>query len=182
MQTKTNKFRSLKNNKKQLLLVVAFVLCISLAAQVNLDFGGILPLTLQTLVIGTFYWFLDLKFRFLGILLYLTLGALGVPVFSNGAGWDYFIQIVPLMFFLGFVIAAFVKKPWNTNLSSAFMYFILIHAVILLFGIFGIASHSGSIQDVSDSLIGFIPGVVVKSMIGTGIVFFIDTKLSVQTK
>jgi biotin transport system substrate-specific component len=87
---------------KHSLVAGAFLLLVILGAKIDLDLGGTVSFTLQTLFLGLAYFYLPRLWKFVLIALYLSLGIVGVPVFNGGAGWDYFSSW-PLGFFAGFV-------------------------------------------------------------------------------
>ena len=62
-----------------------FVAIIAIFSQIAIPFGPI-PLTLQTFAVALAGYTLERKYAVLSILVYLALGAVGMPVFSNFKG------------------------------------------------------------------------------------------------
>ncbi len=158
-------------NRKHSPLVGAFLfLClVSMGAKLDLDLGGVVSFTLQTLFLGLAYYYLPIKWRLGVILSYLALGILGVPVFNGGVGWSYFVSW-PLGFFIGFVLAAVVPTPLGYGVMPAFIFMLQIHAVIVIAGIVGIAMYSGSYVTALETAMDILPGAVIKSAVGSLII------------
>lgn len=176
MQTLKSKTQLKISWQKQSLLVVAFVLLLALSAQFKLDNSSTLSFTLQTLVIGVFYYYLGRNWKLAGILLYLVLGIAGIAVFSNGqSGWDYFSSEV-LGFFLGFVAAAFVR-PSQGNYQNHFVFFILIHAVILAIGLVLWSIYEKSLDPILVTSIVLMPGMIIKSLLGALITWGLSKRI-----
>jgi biotin transport system substrate-specific component len=167
---KSNK--KLANNLKHSLLAGAFLLLLILGAKVDIDLGGLVSFTLQTLFLGLAYYYLPIPFRLVVILSYLVLGIVGVPVFNGGVGWNYFISW-PFGFFVGFVLAAFIPKPVHRTFISGFRYFIHIHVVIVVLGLIGIFHQGGSHMSPWEHTLDLLPGLVIKSVAGAGIIWYV---------
>jgi biotin transporter BioY len=155
--------------KKHPLLAGAFLLLVILGAKIDLDLGGIVSFTLQTLFLGLAYCYLPRSWKFVLIAGYLLLGIAGVPVFNGGAGWDYFSSW-PLGFFVGFVLAAMIPSPESSEFLPAARFFIQIHVVIILAGVSGIVWHSGSCLMALETAVEILPGAVLKTLTGAGVV------------
>ena len=127
---------SKKADQSPVLLILFLVLCalaLAVGAQATVDLGLVIPFTLQTLILGVLYAFLPLRYRFAVILIYLALGAIGLPVLSNGRGWEYMLSPV-VGFFLGFVVVALFPRP-DPRFISICWHFIRLHLVILTLGL-----------------------------------------------
>ena len=83
---------------------------------------GPIPLTFATLMIyltaGTLQW----KYSLLSVVLYVTLGAIGMPVFTNfeggfhkiaGITGGFIIGYIPCAFAMGIFVEMFGKKFWS---------------------------------------------------------------------
>ena len=118
---------------------------------------GIVPITLQTLAIGLIATLLQPRESFFALLIYLVLGAVGLPVYAGGAsgigalfgptgGFLFsFVLVAPLLSYnllaqflilvLGTVwLKFFIDAPWGTAFGIGFAPFILgaiIKAVIV---------------------------------------------------
>ena len=104
------------------------------------------------------------------ILAYIALGIAGLSVFNGGVGWAYVISW-PLGFFVGFVLAAYISTPKKITLSNLFSYFLQIHIVIVTLGIYVLGWHTGSVHKAIDTLFELLPGIVIKSLLGTGLIW-----------
>ncbi len=165
-----------KNKKylgKQSLKVVAFLFILVLGAKITVPLGNGIPFTLQTLALSLGYYYLTKPQRILSIIVYLLFGIVGLPVFSQGAGIDYFVSW-PIGFFLGFVLTSTIvanKKSWLFTL----LYFIQIHSVVVLCGFVGLIAHSMAFSKAINEILHLLPGMIIKSLLGTFIVYLIDS-------
>ena len=179
MQIKTNLKKDHYSTWKQLFIAVAFLFLLVAGAKVDLNFGGLVSFTLQTLILGVAYFFLPSKWKLALILTYLILGILGLPVFNGGAGWTYFSSW-PLGFFVGFVLAAFVPKPIFPNFFNALNFFLQIHVIILAIGILGVGIYASSVSKAMETGLELLPGAIIKSIIGAGLIHLLTKKFNVQ--
>jgi biotin transport system substrate-specific component len=159
--------------KKHSLLAGAFLVLVIVGAKVDLDLGGLVSFTLQTLFLGLAYYYLPKLWGLFLVLGYLTLGAAGMPVFNGGVGVNDFVSW-PLGFFIGFVLAAVVPSPSSNGLMPALRFFLKIHVVIVVAGIVGIARYGGSYNSALETAIDILPGAVIKSATAAFIVYGID--------
>ncbi|MEY2923623.1 MAG: hypothetical protein RLZZ337_163 [Bacteroidota bacterium] len=162
------------NNKifglRQLLITVAFLFLLILGAKIDLNLGGKVSFTLQTLVLGIAYYFLSKRWRLALIFIYLTLGIMGISVFNSGAGWDYFISW-PLGFFIGFLVAALLPTTRDNSSWPPLIYFLFLHAIIIVLGACWIAVYTNSTQNGIETLIELLPGVFIKSGVGAALIW-----------
>ena len=169
MQMLKSDYKSLKFLQKQLLPVIAFVVLVGIGGRLTIDSGVITPFSLQTLFLALIFYFSSKAQRIVAVLTYLLLGILGLPLFLDGAsGLDYF-KSSSLGFFIGFVLAAFVSTRGQSYIDI-FTYFIVVHFVIVLCGLLGLAALQ-SAQGLSEITIALIPGMVVKSLLGAVLVY-----------
>lgn len=170
MQIPINKSTDIKSIQKHLFLAGAFLLALVLASKVEVDLGGLVSFTFQTLVLSVGYYLLPKKWRLFLILSYMALGIARFRVFNGDTGWAYVISW-PLGFFIGFVLAAFIPVPKEVTVLALFSYLVQIHVVILTFGICVVGWHAGSIYKAIDTLFELLPGLVIKSLLGTGLIW-----------
>ena len=140
------------------------------SAKIEVPLKGSVSFTLQTLGLSIAYYFLQKEFRLGLILFYLLLGILGVPVFSQGEGWAYFISW-PIGFFVGFFLAAFIKANKESSIKT-FYYFLIIHTIILAAGFIGFIIHSMTIQKALNEIYVLVPGAILKSISAFIIIWF----------
>ena len=96
----------------------AAVLCA--AAPFSITIGPV-PLTLATLIVYIAAGSLDWKYGVLSVVLYIALGAVGIPVFSNfeggfhkiaGLTGGFIIGYIPCALASGLIPSLFRNKPW----------------------------------------------------------------------
>ena len=104
-------------------MVFAAVFCALLCAVSPFSFAfGPVPLTFATLVIylaaGTLRW----KIAMLSVVLYILMGIIGLPVFTNfeggfhkvaGVTGGFIIGYIPCAFATGFITEVFKKRIWS---------------------------------------------------------------------
>ena len=83
-----------------------FVVLMVVAAFIQIPFFPV-PLTFQTVVAILAGLLLGAKYGTISIAVYVFMGLLGLPVFTNGGGFAYVLQLT-FGYLLGFVAAAFV--------------------------------------------------------------------------
>jgi biotin transport system substrate-specific component len=152
------------------LLVIAGSLIVAAMAQIKipLPFTPV-PLSAQTLGVVLVGAALGSRRGAASLALYLIEGAVGLPVFTAGAGLAYFVG--PTAGYLaGFIAAAYVagyfaERKADRRVMSSFTVFMLAQTLILALGSAWLAFGLG--LGVSKALVAgmlpFIPGEVVKS-------------------
>jgi len=93
----------------------------------------------------------------------------GLAVFNGGVGWAYFSSW-PMGFFVGFVVTAFVYRPTGNRFLPVLGYFVLIHLIIMLIGVMWMAYYLGSFSKGLETLVDILPGAVLKSFAGAGVI------------
>jgi biotin transport system substrate-specific component len=163
----------LNNTVKHSLLAGAFLVLVILGSKLDLDFGGLVSFTLQTLVLGIGYYYLPARLRVALILTYLALGIAGVPVFNGGIGWDYFISY-PLGFFVGFLVSAFIPVVEPRDFASSVRFFAQMHGAIIICGIVWIGIYASSSIQAFETFSQILPGAFIKTFAGAGIVWLVN--------
>ena len=159
-------------SKKHWLLTGAFLLLTILGSKIDLDFGGLVSFTLQTLFLGLAYYYLPLPNRLTLVVVYLLLGIVGVPVFNGGHGLSYVLSY-PLGFFIGFVASSFVPVNKSERFSQGLLYFMVLHVVILSLGVLWLL-HYDSLSVAAENAKSLSIGMVVKSLTATTIVMLVS--------
>lgn len=90
-------------NVRQLILAAEFAIFLAIFAQVSIPFG-IVPFTGQTLALGLFASIARPKISISAVVLYLILGAIGLPVFAGGTGGLAVLFGPNLGYLFGFLI------------------------------------------------------------------------------
>ena len=163
------------------LLVILGVLIISISAKIQIAFYPI-PVTMQTfavLVIGMAFG------RWLGTLtasVYLIAAILGLPVLAGGSekSADFALLTTPTSgFLIGFIVAAWTvgwlgELGWGKTVRWALCAMIIGTCVILLLGMFWLTlTYSWSGEQVLNSLIGLMPGAILKIALASVLVPFL---------
>mgnify|MGYP005839442225 CR=1 FL=1 len=149
----------------------------ALAARIHVPLAEtVAPFTLQTLAVLLAAPLAGLAAGSLGMALYLLVGGLGLPVFSGGgAGWAAltgptggflwaFLVVVPLMGLVHRRLAGASTSVWLGI-------FALGHLLILVLG-YGWLLARGLVPDLPASVMPLLPGLVLKTMLATGILHF----------
>ncbi|MEX2596035.1 MAG: biotin transporter BioY, partial [Salibacteraceae bacterium] len=137
-----------------------------------------LPITLQSMFAILLPLSLKRRNAAGGILLYLALAALGVPLLATGVGGFEYFKGDSGGYLIGFYIIALttailkpqIKKP---RYFYVFAIFILQHIIITLCGLGWIIVTGSSNIAFDTHLSPFLPGIVVKSFLGALIFDFI---------
>ncbi len=152
---------------KELCYVAFFTAMIAVLAQISIPLPGGVPLTLQTFAVPLAGLVLGPKKGTLATLIYILLGAVGVPVFANFSGGlgivlgmtGGFIISFPLMAFLaGLGVKKSVKSP------LLWIYLLLGAAANYVIGTvwFMIVADSSLYAALAACVIPFIPTAILK--------------------
>jgi biotin transport system substrate-specific component len=123
-------------------------------------------------------------------IMYLGIGAAGVPWFASfGGGLAYLAATPTLGYLIGFIIAAFfigfvvdrylkLRKFFSMTLLMLFTTFILIYVPGLIYFYFWFGSSLGFVELLTMCVLPFIAADVVKAVIAAGIATTITPKAS----
>jgi biotin transport system substrate-specific component len=136
-----------------------------------------LPITLQSLLVVWFALVFGTRVGVTAVMLYLIAGGLGFDVFTGGSGWEYFIGITG-GFLIAMPIGAFIAgsaAEWasknKTMKNKAFIMSALIllasQTAILLLGLVWQNALTSSPLELSIALDIFLPGLLIKTALGT---------------
>lgn len=124
-----------------LTLTLIFTLVIAIFAQLKFSLT-LVPITGQTLALGLAATVLGCRHATYSVILYVFLGALGLPVFSGmssglevvlGPKGGFIFAFIPAVFFIGLYLektAFTVKNAWIANILA--MFFILTFGMVWL--------------------------------------------------
>lgn len=152
-------------------LVVAAAGLTALAAQVRipLPFTPV-PITGQTFAVLLTGAALGWKLGAAGQLLYVAVGALGAPVFTDGSGGVDVISGATGGYLIGFIFAAalvgrLAEGRQDRTFSTMFTAFILGSAVIYVFGVVGLMAATGwpLVEAVEKGVVPFLLGDIIKA-------------------
>jgi biotin transport system substrate-specific component len=148
-------------------LVVLFSAFVGLTAQVEIPLWPV-PLTLQTLGVLFTGAVLGGRRGALALLLYLTEGAAGLPVFAGGASGVAYMLGPTGGYLVGFVIAAGVvgwlaERGWDRRLVWTVLAMVAGNVAIYALGVAWLAVFLGDLQAaLVNGVLIFIPGDLVK--------------------
>lgn len=152
-------------------LVVAAAALTALAAQwrIQLPFTPV-PITGQTFAVLLTGAALGWKLGAAGQMLYLAVGALGAPVFTEASGGVEVIQGATGGYLIGFVFAAglvgwMAQHRQDRTFATMFTAFILGSVVIYVFGVIGLMISTGwsLTEAVERGVVPFLLGDLVKA-------------------
>lgn len=155
--------------------MLAGSLFVALCAQVAvpLPFSPV-PLTGQTLAALLVGALLGSRRGTLSVLLYISEGLLGIPVFAGGA-----LGLARLIgptggYLAGMVAGAFVvgllaERGWDRKPVTMALAMVIGNAAIYLFGLAWLAHFVGSGQVLAAGLLPFVPGDLLKVALATGL-------------
>ena len=123
---------------RMMIVIVLFAAIISILAQVSIPLPLGVPITGQTLAIGLAATILGARFGTLSVLLYLIIGAIGVPVFAQltgglgilvGPTGGFLVGFIPATFIMGY----FLEKT-SFTVANALIANIIGMFITLFFG------------------------------------------------
>ena len=150
-------------------LIVLGALLVALLAQVKIPllFTPV-PLTGQTFAVLLIGATLGSTRGAASMMLYIALGALGLPVFAGGASGLAYLSGATLGYLVGFVMAAYVigrlaERGLERNVRTSILPFLIGTIVIYICGIAWLAIMLGSFdQAITAGLLPFLIGDAVK--------------------
>jgi biotin transport system substrate-specific component len=160
-----------RSNVVSLLLVVAAAALTALAAQwyIALPFTPV-PITGQTFAVLLTGAALGWKLGAAGQMLYVAVGALGLPVFTEGSGGVEVVTGATGGYLIGFVFASalvgwMAEHRQDRSFPTMFTAFLAGSAVIYVFGIAGLMIATGwpLPETVEKGVVPFLLGDIVKA-------------------
>ena len=148
-------------------LVVLFSAFVALTAQVEIPLWPV-PLTLQTLGVLFTGAVLGSRRGTLALLLYLTEGALGLPVFAGGASGVGYMLGPTGGYLVGFVVAAGVvgwlaQRGWDRRLVWAAVAMVIGNVIIYVCGVAWLAVFLGDLWGaLVKGMLLFVVGDLIK--------------------
>lgn len=133
-----------------------------------------IPITGQSLAVLLVGYSLRSQLGLLAVLLYLLMGAIGLPVFADGEAGIAKLWGASGGFLYGFAIAAYVigllaERNWDKSFPKSIAAMSIGTALILLFGVLHLSGHIGLEQALQYGFYPFIAGAIVKILIGAAI-------------
>ena len=169
----------MENTGRRILQMVISIAIIAVLAQVTLYLPGNkgqIPITGQTLAVLVVSFFLPARWATLCLVLYVLLGAIGLPIFADGkSGWGV-LSGGSGGFLTGFIIAAGVvgglgQKQWGKSLLLALAGHAIGTVIILSAGVLWLTYLYGFDKALEYGLYPFWEGAIIKVIIGALIVW-----------
>jgi biotin transport system substrate-specific component len=163
----------------KLAIVAITIVCLSIASYIKVPMAPV-PITAQTYVLLTAAGLLGWKLGTVSTILWLILGALGLPVLAGGSsGLDYFsgptagyLFAFPLAVA---VVGLLFERGWNTkHIVLAFLAMLLGHTVCLGFGGSWLALTIGPADAFIKGVLPFLVGGIMKSALAVGTILVAD--------
>ena len=161
---------------RNLALVLAGTLLLWASAKVKVDLG-VVPVTLQTLVVLSLGAAYGWRLAVATLLLYLAQGAVGLPVFAGtpekGLGLAYMMGPTG-GYLIGFLLAAalighFAERSYDRNPFKMFAAMLAATAVIYLPGLAWLSAFIGAENAVGLGLLPFIWGDLIKAALAAAL-------------
>ncbi|MEQ8908739.1 MAG: biotin transporter BioY [Vicingaceae bacterium] len=136
------------------------------------------PITGQTLAVSVAAYLLGSKDGPLAVLLYLLLGALGLPLFSDFKSGLTVLTGPTMGYFVGFVLAAFLIGKWKENkahkFGQYFLAFLLGTLTILMLGMLGLLRYLSLKEAFLKGVLPFLAGGLVKILLAAILISLIS--------
>lgn len=158
-----------KSLSRDVLLIVIGSLLIALSSKVQVPVPPV-PFTLQSYVILTLSMAMGFRLATMTLALYLLEGALGLPVFSSGAGLAYFMGPTG-GYLVGFLLAAMAvgylaDKGFDKKLSTAVLAMSIGTAILFAPGVLWLANLFGMEKALNVGLHPFWIPMLIKLALG----------------
>ena len=155
------------------LAVGTLLLCALAPFAINLAILS--PITLQSLMIILIPMLIGWRSGVMVTILYLLIGAAGLPVFANfNSGLAPFTG-TSAGFLWGFPVVAFVAGRFGARGPAGYLPTLLLflgcHLLLMLMGVIGFAVAGLTTQQILSTVTGLLPGLLIKSMLGALIVY-----------
>ena len=182
-EAKTQGKSKSKFSIQEICYVGLFTAVIAVMAQISIPMPGGVPMTMQTFAITLAAVVLGAKLSTVSSVIYLLLGAVGVPVLANfSGGFDKFIGPTG-GFLISFPLMAFIIG-WGADHRHAFRgaYVIaLIVGTIVNYVVgtvmFCVLMNSSIAAGVTACVLPFIPTAVIKAVLATVIGFLVRKRI-----
>ena len=174
---------------KKILLAILAAVFISLFAQIEIELPlneeGI-SISGQTFAILLPAFFLGRWYALLSVVIYIIMGASGLPVFSGGASGYENLYGGSAGYFGGFLYAAFhvgglgENRAWRKSLFKCILAMLTGTLYILAFGVLRLSFKYGFLEAMEIGCYPFLLGGLVKVVLGGVVAYFIERLLSLR--
>ena len=160
-------------------LVVLGVILLTISSKISLPFFPI-SMTLQTFVVYFISSFMGML-GFYAVLIYLILGTLGLPIFSDGGGFEYIFS--PMYGFLyGMLFASltinYVIKTGYKNFTKIFLSIFIGFLIMYFIGICHQSYFMGIQKVFTSSFLLLIYGELLKVILATVLIYILMLKFN----
>jgi len=135
------------------------------------------PVTAQTAAVLTVAYVSDSSKGCLIVFLYILLGAIGLPVFSNWSGGIQIFTGKSGGFLVGFMVASVIIYLLRRQHNDSIMRIIVLHLIgtffILLFGFSWLIHFLGIEAAFTKGVLPYLPGAFIKIIIGGILSFYL---------
>lgn len=114
---------------RELVNLALFLMLLIIASQIKL-YIGMIPITLQLLVVLLMGLFLNIKQIIVVILTYITLGLIGLPIFSSGGGIAYLISL-SFGYIIGFLFLAIIINVFKNKMLGILFGYLSLYMVAI---------------------------------------------------
>ena len=164
------------NAEKQIANILGILIAtaaLGASAQLSISFPegmAVAPVTGQSLAVLIIAHILGWKNGSISVLLYLILGAIGLPVFSDFSSGVAVLFGPTVGYFLGFLFATFIvgkmKEVREAHFFNYFLEMLVGTLIILLIGGLGLLWFLPANEILAKGVIPFLPGALVKILLG----------------
>ena len=170
-------------NVREMCYVAMFTAVISILAQISIPLPLVVPLTMQTFAITLAAVVLGAKYSTYSTVIYLLLGAIGVPVLANfSAGLDKFVGPTG-GFLFSFPLMAFIigyGVEHKDMFKGAYVVFLILGTVanyVVGVVMFCFLTSSNLATGISACVLPFIPTAIIKAVLASYLGFIIRKRL-----
>ncbi len=166
-------------NKTQLLIPAILLFALFARLTINLPWNEAnIPITGQSFIILLVAFLLGSGTGTLAVLIYLMLGAVGLPVFADGAGGAAVFQEASAGFLVGFLPAAFLAgylgdNGWRNSFLKCLLAMFLATALLMFCGVLWLSLKFGFTKALEYGFYPFVPGAVIKIVLSAVLAFVI---------
>lgn len=163
-------------------ITALFAALLCLLAPLSIPLGTVVPISLATFVIYLLSGILEPKYSVISVLIYILLGAIGLPVFAGynggfqnviGVTGGYIIGYIPLALIVSFTYKLIPKK-WFLPIS-------MIIGTVVLYTLgtiwFIVQTKSSLASALTTCVIPFIVGDLIKIVASSAIVFLVKDRI-----
>lgn len=161
-------------NRLFYLLLTTGLLCV--LGPVSFSLGKIVPVSLQSMLVVLAPFLIGKRNGTIAVGLYLLAGFAGLPVFAGGSSGLAKLWGPTGGFLLSFPLAAFVtgllaEKGGALSPVKVLGAMLMGQLLILLTGFTWLVIYQGHMAELGGTLLSFLPGLMLKTILGTGVYF-----------